>query len=328
MITKRGVCIVSCLLGLLSASASDVVEVESRVLGDGWFEYRVRKSQPAFVGTLTFLQLAPWFTNYVTATPPEYWTNAFYNNQWSGIRFDGSVVQPRINEKVFQVKSSSPAFRQQTYGFTTILSLTTADPNVIPGGAGGYITLGALLPCAPELADGSPSNLVTRVHIVSDIIIDELIVTNGGIHGVKFTWPYKSTIRLEGSHDMDTWTPVARFFGWPGQTTWTTNTALNSYGQFFRLAMISSYHMTNAARILTHPSATEIPLEKQELANGQIRVTFASVPQGSYEVQHTEWSGLVKDSRQVTADGTSTTVAFDLVPGQSSGAFRVWKLAQ
>lgn len=327
MLSKGVVGIVCYLIALSAVSASDVIEVESRVLGDGWFEYRVSTSRPVFVDTLTLYQLAPAFTNYVTCTPPEHWTNAFYGGPWTGIAFDNSIVQPRVNETVFQVQSSSPSFRKQNFGFTTIIGLTTTDPTVLPGGVGGYVNFDALAPCAPGAADGSPSNWVARVNLAPDIEIDGLVVTNGEIHGVKFTWQYDSTMQLEGSHDMDTWTPVAQFFGWPGQTTWTTNTSLNSYGKFFRLALVSTRHMTNSTRLVTS-GAMEIPVKRQEFINGQIRVGFASVPGIRYEVQHAEWSGLVRASQQVTASGAFTMVSFDLSPDQAAGAFKVWQLAE
>jgi len=92
----------------------------------------------------------------------------------------------------------------------------------------------------PEEADGSEPQLVSRFEIVTDLVINELIVTNGEVHGVTFSWVAASTVELQGSHDLIHWTPVARLAGnWNPPTTWTTSSSLNAYGEFFRLRAIS-----------------------------------------------------------------------------------------
>lgn len=107
-----------------------------------------------------------------------------------------------------------------------------------------------------------------------------------------------------------------------GQNTGTTNVPLNGYGEFFRLAMISTQHMTNSTTSLARLNVVEIPIHKQELVDGRIRVSFVSEPKARYEVQHLEWSGALMSSQEVTAEGTLTTASFEPALG-SAGAFKV-----
>lgn len=224
--------------------AREAIELESGYDGDGWFHYRLRTLEDPFLAGVQFGQLLPVpFPDYQTNTVPDDWTNFFSNEQWSGIIFDATNAQPRINEISFSVKSGSTHFKRKPYGFKTKVYFTFADQ--YKGGLGGYLNLDCLIPCAPEEADGSPPTLVYRQELVPDVKIDRLVLTNQNIYGVTFSWAEPSTVELQGSFDMTSWTNIARFFGDPPQTTWTTNISLNQYGRFFRLSLVSNSHVTN-----------------------------------------------------------------------------------
>jgi len=327
---RRGLgLIIASVLVMFTASARNAMEVESSYLGGGWFEYRLRTLDDPFIKNITLGQLVPWpFTNYVEDVLPEHWTNFIPSGGWSGIMFDGAVAQPRVKEITFQVRSSFTSFRRQHFGFTSILFVETADPYFLPGGGvGGYVNLDCLIPCAPGGADGSPSNMVSSIELIPDIKIDELIHTNGEIHGVKFSWAEPSTVQLEGSHDMGQWTPITRFFGNPPQSTWTTNASLNSSGSFFRLSLVANRHFTNGLPLPTSFARSaapgEIAIQSQQIVDGKIRLGFASVPNARYEVTYDEWSGQPLAAQQVTAVSAVTSVSFDLIESQRGGLFRV-----
>ena len=226
-------------IGISVADGRDVIEVESHYTGNGCFEYTVRTLYDPFVTDIGFAQLIPRpFTNYVSNTLPPHWTNSITDDgTWWGIAYDASGPQPRFNEISFSVCSSSTSFRRS--GLQVAFAVLLADCFDLRYFA-GYNTLPALVPCAPEEADGSEPQLVSRFEIVTDLVINELIVTNGEVHGVTFSWVAASTVELQGSHDLIHWTPVARLAGnWNPPTTWTTNSSLNAYGEFFRLRAIS-----------------------------------------------------------------------------------------
>lgn len=233
-------------IGISTGFGRDVLELETRYLGDGCFQYQLRTLYDPFFVDISIGQLAPiGFTNYVSNTVPPHWTNFFFGGQWNGILFDETAPQPRINEISFTVCSSLTSFRKDTNGFFFNLQLTLADCFEFRDLGAGRI-FPCLVPCAPEEADGSAPDLVFRQELIPDLKIDELILTNRDVYGLKFSWATTSTVELQGSHDFINWTPVARFFGDAPQTTWTTNSSLNAFGEFFRLRLIADRHDTNA----------------------------------------------------------------------------------
>lgn len=329
---SKGLCSIFVgILAVFTATARDAIEVESSYLGAGWFEYRVRTLADPFFKKITLGQLAPWpFTNYVESIPPAHWTNFLDSSDWWGIKPDGTQAQPRIQEVIFRAKSSFTTFRRRQYGFTTVLGIQMADP--YEGGVGGYVSTDCLIPCSPEEADGSATNMVSGIELIPDIKIDELIHTNGEIHGLTFSWYQQSTVQLEASHDMNLWTPVARFFGDPPQSNWTTNGALNPYGNFFRLSLIANRHFTNglsgATFAIRSLVASDIPIQNQEILDKKIKIGFASIPDTRYQVTRDQWSGQIQTVQQVTAIGSFTSVTFDLIDSQRGGLFRVQQLSK
>lgn len=311
--------------------ARDVLEVESSYRGDGWFDYRLRTLEDPFFKGIRFGQLLPDpFTNYVANTLPDHWTNFYYNGKWTGIMFDATAPQPRINEISFSVRSSSTHFRRANYGFNTSILLEFVD-FYLGGGIGGYVNLECLVPCAPEEADGSPAAIVSRREIIPDVTIDQLILTNGAVHGVSFSWSEPSTVELQGSHDLVNWTSVARFFGNPPQTTWTTNVPLNSFGAFFRLSLIANSHLANAQAATTLASqaqpSVETPIGSLQFIDHQIRIGFVSVPNTVYEVDYCEWLGGTIATKRIVASKAYTTVLFDLREPRRAAIFKARQLA-
>jgi hypothetical protein len=317
-------------LGLSAGLSKDVFELESRYNGDGWFEYSFRTLYDPFLQEIDVHQLAPEFTNFVASVPPVHWTNFFYKGTWDGIMPDRSTPQPRINETTFFVRSSSTSFRRESHGLTAIVYLRFIGVDL--DSAGGYITLDCLVPCAPEEADGSLPDLVSRLELVPDLKIEQLIVTNDNIYGVTFSWSYPSTVELQGSHDLTNWSAVARFFGDPPQTTWTTNVALNSFGEFFRLLLVAGRHVTNATASATLSSrsqySSEIPIASAEMVNGQIRVGFGSVPNAVYELRSCELSGRTTSVRQLQATNAFTRVLLPIGQPRSAVVFKARRLVK
>jgi len=189
------------------------------------------------------------------------------------------------------------------------------------------MNLDCLVPCDAAEADGSPTNFIVRIEFVRDIKIDELIHTNGQFYGVTFSWGQASTVQLEGTFNLTNWTRIARFFGDPPRTTWTTNVSLNSYGQFFRLSLVANQHLTNAvaaSRVASSmPELRDVPISTKEFIQNRIRIGFASSPDAVYEVEICDWSGKIIATRQVVATGVFTTVTFECGETTGSGFFKV-----
>lgn len=315
--------------GLSTGLSKDCFELESHYNGDGWFTYTFRTLDDPLIPVIRLYQLDPLFTNFVASVPPADWTNFFYQGNWEGIMYDQSSPQPRLNEITFSARSSFTTFKRLPLGLTAVVFIQLA-PLMGGEGYGGYVRLDCLVPCAPEEADGSPPDLDSRLELIPDVQVADLIVSNGGVYGLTFSWNEPSTVELQGSHDMTHWTPVTRLFGEPPQTTWTTNVPLNSFGDFFRLQLIANRHVTNNLTSTT-PGAqdsSEIPIAREEISNGQIRVGFASVPNAVYEVTYCEISGQPISAKQIRATSSFTSVLFPIGEPRSAARFKARQVSQ
>jgi hypothetical protein len=326
---KALIIVVAWVFALCSGLGKDAIELQSSYTGNGWFQYRLRTLEDPFFKRIDFSQLVPSpFTNYVENTVAPNWTNFFYQGEWDGIMYDWSVPQPRINEITFSVRSTSTHFRRWSYGFRTIIGFQFAD--CYEGYLGGYLGIDCLVPCAADETDGSPAVLDSRVEFIPDLKIDALIVTNHQVYGVKFSWDEPSTVELQGSKNMRDWNPVARFWGNPPQSSWSTNVSLSPYGQFFRLLLVANRHITNTLAPTTLASqpqtALDVPIQSQNIIGNQIRIGFASVPKALYEVEYCQLPERTISTRRIEASETFTTLLFDISEPRRAVVFKARQL--
>jgi hypothetical protein len=104
------------------------------------------------------------------------------------------------------------------------------------------------------------------------VAINQLIQTNGQIYGLDFTWDSAATFLLQGSADMNLWTNVAYIWSYPPETIWTTNTPLNTAGQFFRLAMVAGDQTTNLP-----PLTSSLALTRKKFVSAGVAATAPKV---------------------------------------------------
>jgi hypothetical protein len=240
--------------------------------------------------------------------------------------FDDSVMQPRTNEIIFAPRSSSGDFKLQQYGLTLIVYFQFAAEYDGFNGLGGYVTLDCLSPCSPEQSDGSPSKLTSYREVIRDIKIDALVRTNQAVHGITFSWNQPSTVELEGSHNLKDWNYIARFFGDAPQTTWTTNVSLNSYGQFFRLALVANKHLTNGIApdaVSLVGRQTLVPVQNCRIRDGRFIADFVSKPRTVYRVDFCNTQNEPVETVQLVATHSITTVGFDMKNCPGGGFVRV-----
>jgi hypothetical protein len=127
---------------------------------------------------------------------------------------------------------------------------------------------------------------------------------------------------------MAEWTAVARIYGDAPQTTWITNESLNSFGEFFRLQLITNSHPATA---LASPMLTAEPQRPSErvIVNHvgpdakTVTVSFESVSDVVYEVDYSESVGRVIETKRLTATSAFTTAVFEITEPRSQGFFKV-----
>jgi hypothetical protein len=231
------------LLSGFSLSAANFLEMESSYLGDGWFQYRITLTEDPFyqeasIGTVSID--FPGRTEY--GSDPDSWSSSNSDAGRAIWNFDVQQVQTRPYERTFLARSSHTTFKtadlvaQITYSATPKEALQSGQ--VTP--FAGVIRLRGVVPCPPGEADASEVVQTSSVSFRDELRITSLTVAGGVPTGLIFDWTYDSTVRLEASFDLKTWTPVTTISGTAGETVWTATEPLETSGNFFRLVLLAN----------------------------------------------------------------------------------------
>jgi hypothetical protein len=321
-------------LGLGSARASTFLELQSTYLGNGWFQYRFSVMNDRFFTEADITKLYLNFTNQIDqmgdSTNWSYATGGREIPRW--LFTNGVPARPYTT--TFLARSSETAYRLGTTNSMDAaeFGLSVYESQYYPGQGGGgpvfspavgFVAVPCLIPCRPEDADGSPTNFVYDLKLLPDIQINQLIEENGVIYGVEFTYAYESTFLLQGSPDLNNWTNIAYIWSYPQVTDWFADETLNSYGQYFRLALVAGIHTTNLPPLSAALSLASKPAVKSSMATNTSRVTgcqlasrkvvvsLATQAGQTVLVQAVDSHRVVKQTQLVVADGASATVSFD-----------------
>jgi len=321
------------LLGPGRSLATTFMQFDSTYLGGGWFQYNMQVVNDPFFRTADVTELILNFTNQIDQSMNTFnWTNTGSdgsNSYWAFSR----DIPPRPYQELFLVRSSETSYRQGTNGNgdggVALLSLDFTDfcplSPVDTGNVVGYANFPCLVPCGPDKADGSPTNFSYTVRLLPDIVIQQLIQSNGMTVGVDFVWNYYSTFVLQASPDLQTWTNVAYIDSTPPETLWTTNQSLNSFGNFFRVELLANGYATNlpplnpgvslpqssAAKASLAPAAVIPHVSGARITAGHIAVNLVTEPGQNYAVEALDSRRIVQATRTVLAKGVSATVYFD-----------------
>ena len=321
--------------GLLSPALADHtwLEAESTCSGDGWFHYRVGSREWAIISSFTFTGVEILSTNWVEiGSMPSGWS-ATNDDDICWSYTSSAPAQPVPYDATFAARSSLTNHQQGTG--IMLMSLMLYETPAVNGGVYsanivGYWMFPALVPCLPEEADGSPSSLYTNM-TYQDITITDLVRDSGKVKGLTFVNQYDvATYLLEATSDLTNWLKVAYIDASPGTFTWTTNTDLGQWGNFYRLEYIG-YGFIDPARLppLNQPASPSqaksalgpppkaAPLPQVSFVNhGKLDVGLDTVPGQSYEVE-VRSAGKTVWSTRCSAAQTHTVVsitAADLPP--------------
>ena len=331
------------LLGAsVAADARYHVELESTYLGNGWFRYRLQSQEDPFFlfHDVGYLGLEfPGFAEFASDPPNWASTNRPAIGQdpdhigWQVEDCGHVACQTQPYERVFFARSDKQHFRQIENAFVgTSFSLV--------GGYHGWATtinlvaalhMRALAPCDAHQTNGSATNVLHRFAIITlpDPKIKALVYAGHDVHGVTFDYPEASTVRLEATRDFRNWTNIAYIYGIKGETTWSTNTSLKSFGEFFRLRLIAEGHaltlppLQGGAGLATaaEPRSrwnSEAPLVRCRARGKELEVEINGQTNSRHIVRMTNRSMTVLQTREVYLVGNSATVLFDTPINESA----------
>lgn len=249
---KKATFLVAAVASLLMAGAIHArspLSMESTYLGGGWFRYTVGVVDDPFFEFLDVNGFLLSHPSIVERGPnPTGWTNNPAAGFW-GFAGASPGVQTLPYRASFLVRSSETHFKRGDIATLSMTFSTIGGYHGLPasGIVGGFWYPPVLIPCPANEADGSSTNLLVTCDSLTllDIRITGLQRTGETIHGLSYEFSAENTVRLEGSRDLARWTNVAYIHGVSNVTTWTTNRALNDFGNFFRLRLIDYGHITN-----------------------------------------------------------------------------------
>ena len=227
------------------------------------------------------------------------------------------------------MQSGLTNFRRRTLGATLIISLGTVgayhgQPEALE--VTGFWNADVLVPCAPGDADGSSTNLlaVGPFEGLADIRIVELLRQGDSVMGVRYDYAETNTVRLEASRDMLSWTNVAYIYGGRPSTSWTNNTPLNSYGNYFRLRLVAEGHAPSvpplsAAAVFNAASPDASDSSGRILgcvpSGNSVTVRFQAVPGRRYKVSSMDGAFNVREQREVSAASDTESVSLPVIGG-------------
>jgi len=331
---------VAFLLALpLPLAARNQLALETTYLGDGWFRYRLTTVDDPFFAFFELGSLILSFENRVEYGPtPDDWEIAPTGTAWNIIGTAPPGSQPRPYERTFLARSSFRHFKQQV---STVIAMSfgtvggyhghVTSMNIV-----GFVTVNALVPCPESEADGSATNLLSKVTIINlpDVEILSLVRNAGATYGVTFSYGEASTLRLDGTADFHSWNKIAYLYCGAGVTTWTTNQPLDGFGPFYRLALVAEGHVTNLPPL--NPSPSPAPLlvsagvhPRSSPASGTVKVlrcapvaegvevTLATQRGNTYEIALLDSSIRPVQSQSLTSSGDVATVRFKTRPPRS-----------
>jgi hypothetical protein len=230
------------LLGGGSLRAADFLRMESSYLGDGWFEYRVTLVEdPFYEASIGAISMSfPGRTEY--GADPEHWSSSAAVAEEANWSADTQQGQARPYERTFLVRSSHTTFKtvDQAVKFAVVATPQTQLQTAQVQEVAVILRLRGVVPCPPGEADGSAAVQSSSAALREDLRLTSLVMENGAPSSISYEWTYDSTVTLEASFDLKSWTSVATIQGEAGLTTWNATTPLENSGHFFRLVLIAN----------------------------------------------------------------------------------------
>jgi hypothetical protein len=231
------------LLGGGTVRAADFLRMESSYLGDGWFQYRVTLVEDPFYEAASIGAISvsfPGRTEY--GEDPTHWSSSAAVADEANWSAEPQQSQARPYERTFLARSSHTTFKtvDQAVKFVVVATPQTRLQTAQVQEVAVILRLRGVVPCPPGDADGSEAVQSSSAALREDLRLTSLVMENGAPISISYEWTYDSTVSLEASFDLKSWTPVATIQGEDGVTTWNATTPLENAGHFYRLVLIAN----------------------------------------------------------------------------------------
>jgi hypothetical protein len=219
------------------ATVPDLIRLESRFIGGGFFEYVLEFPDARYFDRVSFhsLHLMDGQGRVVARVQtPEHWTAD--SRGWTHDQTHWDVVPYRAT---FRVKANGNDFR--TANALAVWEMhwyewALPEPEQ-PGQVVAYVSLPCLVPCGPNETDGSSPEQIHSVPSRPEVRVDGLSISDNGVIDIDFQVGEGVPVVIEASDDLINWVPIGTSVGTAGTTQWTSAATPAPEGQFFRVVV-------------------------------------------------------------------------------------------
>ena len=321
-------CYVASMLAMEGAvSFRNLVQLESKYVGDGVFQYTLTFPE-TYLERVNFNDVDSFIVPFVGFT--EFGT---VSTNWSG---GGVATLPpvvkwdhdRSNDErvpyqaVLQARSSERTFRRTYPTEAAFVGLKIKPYAWAPGGGGDWVAgsarLGCLVPCPPDAADGSDPTYLTGVVEYPELKITSFVISNDVPVGLNFS-AGQAIVDIETGSNLTNWTKVAEVTSAGESGSWLAPGALFDLGQFFRLRvgppivatpLAASGLIASSLSTSTPRNSSDVPVLGIRPTGNALEVQLKTESGGVYEVSVGGLNGQPKQTRTVTASSSVTRVQF------------------
>src|SRR5262245_13045623 len=311
-------------LGVVQAAAVnfDLVQLESKYLGDGLFQYTLTFPDGRYFESLKINALKVPFGNFA-----EFGQSS---SNWNAGATLAATIQwdhaPDFLEKppyraVLLARSNERTFRRSVFGEEAIVTYGLywypwASDTI--GGALVFGRLSCLSPCQAAEADrSSPTCSSALSGPYPELKIQSFVISNDVHYGLNFS-AGRFGVGIESSRDLITWTNIADVQSTNDFATWLSDVPLPELGSFFRLRVgpspiPSPVPPAGASLLATGSSqrtASTVSVGTIRVENGMVEVPIKTQAGRVYRVSLTGFDGEEKQVRTFTASSDETTVQF------------------
>lgn len=309
--------------------AGTLAQLESRVLGDGWFEYQLTMFQDQYFTTQMLTQCVVPCTNLTEYGPvPLNWAITNQSTHLADWRYQLAAPQTMPYQAVFTTRSASTNWVVSTNFMILGLLWPKEIPNhpcgVVSENWAFFMKLAALIPSdfsvpekkrLPSAPDRAPAYLRATAEVLPDIAL-----APGAEGTIHLSWYTNATVRMQQSTDLWQWQDLDVILTTP-QTVWTSPAPGTLDGAGYRAQLVAFGHGAGKRAAALAPAAKLLHVRFVEEA--QVEVAFESVPGQVYEVRAMDLSGVEKRLATCTATGARSVVRMDAAALPSVGGLVV-----
>ena len=311
---RKSILSVMVAMGLAGTAcwADSSIWLRTTSLGDGGFEYRLHLQYNGFFDVIDSVRLGFPFEGFQEFGSTDGADEVEAIDSHVSLHWQGA--QPRVMDRVVTVRSEFAlvGLADVYVYFLAVPSGWCGGGEIISENLAGYIRFQGLAPLAP-----GDSSLVGASIWTNYVIVPDPQLTACTADSLTWNWASGATMRIEASADLVGWSPVTQLVNAATVNTWISPVPLSTYGNAFRVNLVSNKVNPFASMRATRRAVTDqaiLPSGIEPQKDGRVGIRFPSQPGHAYRVRIWDAEGRLLARKDVAAAG-GQSMAKVLDPG-------------